>query len=224
MAGAKEIRGKIASIKNTQKITKAMEMVAASKMRKAQERMRAARPYAEKIRKIIGHLRAGESGLQASVHRWSGRSSRVGIIVISTDRGLCGRRSTLNLFKADARRHPRGAGAKMPRSACASIGVKATAVLPPPVRRRDRGVGHAPGRPAARQGSDRRRSRSCWMSIATAKIDQLLLVHNVFVNTMTQKAMRHAAAAASDHRQGRAAGALGLHLRAGRRRRFSTAC
>jgi F-type H+-transporting ATPase subunit gamma len=57
MAGAKEIRSKIASIKNTQKITKAMEMVAASKMRKAQDRMRAARPYAEKIRKIIGHLR-----------------------------------------------------------------------------------------------------------------------------------------------------------------------
>ena len=57
MAGAKEIRGKIASIKNTQKITKAMEMVAASKMRRAQDRMRAARPYAEKIRKIIGHLR-----------------------------------------------------------------------------------------------------------------------------------------------------------------------
>ena len=55
MAGAKEIRGKIASIKNTQKITKAMEMVAASKMRKAQDRMRAARPYAEKIRNVIGH-------------------------------------------------------------------------------------------------------------------------------------------------------------------------
>jgi F-type H+-transporting ATPase subunit gamma len=57
MAGAKEIRGKIASIKNTRKITKALEMVAASKMRKAQDRMRAARPYAEKVRKIIGHLR-----------------------------------------------------------------------------------------------------------------------------------------------------------------------
>ena len=57
MAGAKEIRSKISSIKNTQKITKAMEMVAASKMRKAQDRMRAARPYAEKIRKVIGHLR-----------------------------------------------------------------------------------------------------------------------------------------------------------------------
>ena len=56
MAGAKEIRTKIASIKSTQKITKAMQMVAASKMRKAQERMRAARPYAEKIRNVIGHI------------------------------------------------------------------------------------------------------------------------------------------------------------------------
>ncbi len=56
MAGAKEIRTKIKSIQNTQKITKAMEMVAASKMRKAQERMRATRPYAEKIRNVIGHL------------------------------------------------------------------------------------------------------------------------------------------------------------------------
>jgi F-type H+-transporting ATPase subunit gamma len=58
MAGAKEIRTKIASIKSTQKITKAMEMVAASKMRRAQERMRAARPYAEKIRRVIGHISA----------------------------------------------------------------------------------------------------------------------------------------------------------------------
>ena len=67
MPGVKEIRVKIASIKSTQKITKAMEMVAASKMRKAQERMRATRPYAEKIRRVIGHLRMANSGLQASV-------------------------------------------------------------------------------------------------------------------------------------------------------------
>ena len=59
MAGTKEIRVKIASIKSTQKITKAMEMVAASKMRRAQERMKAARPYADKIRSVIGHLRGG---------------------------------------------------------------------------------------------------------------------------------------------------------------------
>src|SRR6202166_1328413 len=98
MAGAKEIRGKIASIKNTQKITKAMEMVAASKMRKAQDRMRAARPYAEKIRKIIGHLRQLHLDYK---HRFTlERPVRaVGIVVISTDRGLCGSLN-LNLFKA----------------------------------------------------------------------------------------------------------------------------
>ncbi len=98
MAGAKEIRGKIASIKNTQKITKAMEMVAASKMRKAQERMRAARPYAQKIRKIIGHLR--QVNLDYKHPFTLERPVRsVGIIVISTDRGLAGSLN-LNLFKA----------------------------------------------------------------------------------------------------------------------------
>src|SRR6202171_3906818 len=98
MAGAKEIRSKIASIKNTQKITKAMEMVAASKMRKAQERMRTARPYAEKIRKIIGHLRQVNLDYKHpfTIER---PVSSVGIIVISTDRGLCGGLN-LNLFKA----------------------------------------------------------------------------------------------------------------------------
>src|ERR1700728_1517682 len=98
MAGAKEIRGKIASIKNTQKITKAMEMVAASKMRKAQDRMRAARPYAEKIRKIVGHLR--EVNLDYKHPFTLERPVQsVGIIVIGTDRGLAGSLN-LNLFKA----------------------------------------------------------------------------------------------------------------------------
>ena len=98
MAGAKEIRGKIVSIKNTQKITKAMEMVAASKMRKAQERMRAARPYALKIRQIIGHLRQVNLDYK---HPFTLERpvKAVGIVVISTDRGLCGSLN-LNLFKA----------------------------------------------------------------------------------------------------------------------------
>src|SRR6202051_1460273 len=98
MAGAKEIRGKIASIKNTQKITKAMEMVAASKMRKAQDRMRAARPYAEKIRKIIGHLRQVNLDYKHPFTLERPVNS-VGLVVISTDRGLCGSLN-LNLFKA----------------------------------------------------------------------------------------------------------------------------
>ncbi len=98
MAGAKEIRTKISSIKNTQKITKAMEMVAASKMRKAQERMRAARPYAEKLRSVIGHLRLANPDYKHSflVDR---PVKATGIIVIATDRGLAGGLN-INLFKA----------------------------------------------------------------------------------------------------------------------------
>lgn len=89
MAGAKEIRVKIKSIKSTQKITRAMEMVAASKMRRAQERMRATRPYAERIRDVIAHLASGR--LEYKHQYLMVREPRnVGFIVISTDRGLCG--------------------------------------------------------------------------------------------------------------------------------------
>ncbi|MGB5260744.1 MAG: F0F1 ATP synthase subunit gamma [Gammaproteobacteria bacterium] len=97
MAGAKEIRTKIASIKNTQKITKAMEMVAASKMRRAQDRMMATRPYAEKIGNVVAHL----SHAHPEYHHpylAEREAKRVGLIVISTDRGLCGGLN-VNLFK-----------------------------------------------------------------------------------------------------------------------------
>src|ERR1700687_517097 len=97
MAGAKEIRTKIASIKSTQKITKAMEMVAASKMRRAQERMRAARPYAEKIRQVVGRIQIANPSAR---HPFlTDRAVKaVGLIVISTDRGLCGALN-INVFK-----------------------------------------------------------------------------------------------------------------------------
>ena len=89
MAAGKEIRGKIKSVENTKKITKAMEMVAASKMRKAQERMRAARPYSEKVRNIATHL--GQANPEY-VHPFmkSHQSNDVGFIVVTTDKGLCG--------------------------------------------------------------------------------------------------------------------------------------
>jgi len=183
MAGAKEIRGKIASIKNTQKITKAMEMVAASKMRKAQERMRAARPYAEKIRKIVGHLRQVNLDykhpftLERPVHS-------VGIIVISTDRGLAGSLN-LNLFKAalGAIREAQKENAKI--YVCA-IGVKAVQFF-----RRLAGIELAA---SATHLGDRPHIKDLLGPTKVmldfyrdTKVDQLLLVHNVFVNTMTQK-------------------------------------
>jgi F-type H+-transporting ATPase subunit gamma len=97
MSGAKEIRTKIASIKNTQKITKAMQMVAASKMRRAQDRMRSTRPYAEKIQNVISHLAHAHPEYH---HPFLAErdARRVGVIIISTDRGLCGGLN-INLFK-----------------------------------------------------------------------------------------------------------------------------
>ena len=89
MAGAKEIRTKIKSVQNTQKITRAMEMVAASKMRRAMERMQAARPYAERMRQVIAHLAHANSEYKHPFLT-SREVKRVGFIVISTDRGLCG--------------------------------------------------------------------------------------------------------------------------------------
>ncbi|WP_301098539.1 F0F1 ATP synthase subunit gamma [Otariodibacter sp.] len=98
MAGAKEIRTKIASIRNTQKITKAMEMVAASKMRKTQERMVASRPYAATIRKVISHIAKGNVGYKHPFLT-SRDVKKIGYLVISTDRGLCGGLN-INLFKS----------------------------------------------------------------------------------------------------------------------------
>lgn len=98
MSSGREIRTKIASVKNTQKITKAMEMVAASKMRKAQVRMRTSRPYSEKMRQVIGHLAASTSEYHHPYLLRRDTIKRVGFVVISTDRGLCGSMNA-NLFK-----------------------------------------------------------------------------------------------------------------------------
>jgi F-type H+-transporting ATPase subunit gamma len=105
MPGTKEIRVKIKSVQNTRKITKAMEMVAASKMRKAQERMRHARPYAEKIRNVAAHLSHANPEYRHPFLVDRDSVKRVGIIVVTTDKGLCGAlntnvlRMTLNQYK-----------------------------------------------------------------------------------------------------------------------------
>jgi F-type H+-transporting ATPase subunit gamma len=90
MAAGKEIRGKIKSVENTKKITKAMEMVAASKMRKAQERMRSARPYAEKVRVIAGNLSKAHPDYVHPFMVANTAAKKVGLIVVTTDKGLCG--------------------------------------------------------------------------------------------------------------------------------------
>lgn len=90
MAGIKEIRTKIKSVQNTSKITKAMEMVAASKMRKAQERMRAGRPYADKVREIAAHLMQANPDYTHAYMQESKELKNVGVIVVTTDKGLCG--------------------------------------------------------------------------------------------------------------------------------------
>ena len=99
MAGLKEIRSQIGSIQNTSKITKAMEMVAASKMRRAKERMQESRPYADKMRQVVGHLANGHLEYKHPYTVQREDVKRVGYIIISTDRGLCGGLNT-NLFKA----------------------------------------------------------------------------------------------------------------------------
>ena len=183
MAGAKEIRGKIASIKNTQKITKAMEMVAASKMRKAQERMRAARPYAEKIRRIVGHLRQVNLDYK---HPFTLERpvQAVGLVVVSTDRGLAGALN-LNLFKAALASIKEAQSGNAKVYVCA-IGLKAVQFF-----RRLSGIELSA---TATHLGDRPHIKDLVGPIKVmldlyreAKIDRLLLVNNVFVNTMSQK-------------------------------------
>jgi F-type H+-transporting ATPase subunit gamma len=99
MAAGKEIRGKIKSVENTKKITKAMEMVAASKMRKAQERMRAARPYSEKIRDLASNLSTATPEYKHAFMLKHEAAKAVGVIVVTTDKGLCGGLNT-NVLRA----------------------------------------------------------------------------------------------------------------------------
>ena len=114
MASGKEIRNKIKSVESTRKITKAMEMVAASKMRKAQERMRAARPYADKIRNITANLARANPEYRSPYMRTGGNAKQVGVIVVTTDKGLCGGLNT-NVLRALTTRMKEleGAGTKV---------------------------------------------------------------------------------------------------------------
>jgi F-type H+-transporting ATPase subunit gamma len=182
MPGVKEIRIKIASFKSTQKITKAMEMVAASKMRKAQDRMRATRPYAEKIRRVIGHLRLANPDFKHPfmVER---EAKSVGFIVISTDRGLAGGLN-VNLFKSTlgAMREWQNKGVDVSMCLIGSKGVQFFRRLNVQTLAT---VTHLGDRPHV---ADLIGTVKVMLDQYTeGKLDRLFLIHNEFVNTMSQK-------------------------------------
>ncbi len=183
MSGAKEIRGKIKSIKNTQKITKAMEMVAASKMRKAQDRMTASRPYAEKMRNVIAHLSQAHAEIKHP-YMIEREVKRVGYIVVSSDRGLCGGLN-VNLFKktvADMKvHHDKGIEIDV-----APIGRKAVEFFK---RQNANIIAQASQLGDTPHINDLIGSVKVMLDAFTdGKIDALYIVSNEFVNTMTQQA------------------------------------
>ncbi|HEY1076576.1 MAG TPA: F0F1 ATP synthase subunit gamma [Fontimonas sp.] len=183
MAGAKEIRSKIKSVKNTQKITRAMEKVAMSKMRKAQDRMAAARPYAEKIRRTLGHL--AQANLEYK-HPFTVERpvKRVAYLIVSSDRGLCGGLN-MNVFRTAVRdvRELRASGVEVD---FVLIGNKAVSFFKRMGGRVLATATHLGDKPTLDQllgvikvVTDAYRDGS---------VDKVILLSNVFVNTMTQKA------------------------------------
>jgi F-type H+-transporting ATPase subunit gamma len=182
MPGTKEIRTKIASVKSTQKITKAMQMVATSKMRRAQERMKLARPYAAKMRNVIGHLTLANPDYR---HPFlAAREPKgVGIIVITSDRGLAGGLNA-NIYKQTLllMREWQGKGATVSLCMIGSKGLNFFRRLNTPILANISGLGDKPHikdligpvkvmLDAYREGA----------------LDRLFLVNAEFVNTMTQK-------------------------------------
>lgn len=181
MAGAKEIRNKIGSVKSTQKITKAMEMVAASKMRRSQDAMEASRPYATTMRKVIGHIALGNLEYRHP-YLEEREAKRVGYIIVSSDRGLCGGLN-INLFKRVIT-DMQAWSQKGVEIETALIGSKATAFF------------NNYGGNVSAQVSGLGDNPSLEDLIGTVgvmlkkydegQLDRLYLVYNKFVNTMTQ--------------------------------------
>ena len=182
MSGEKEIRTKIGSISNTQKITKAMEMVAASKMRRAQQRMAASRPYAEKIREVIGH--AANAHIEYKHPYLIARENvrNVGFIVISTDRGLCGGLN-VNLLKTGMHAIQEWSNKNVDIKISA-IGSKAATFY----KRFGGLISEASHLGDAPELNDIIGAIQVMLTAYDeGEIDRLFLVENEFVNTMTQK-------------------------------------
>lgn len=181
MASSKEIRTQIGSIKNTQKITSAMEMVAASKMRKAQERMATGKPYATRIREVVGHI-AKANPEYKHLYLQEREVKRVGYIIVSTDRGLCGGLN-INLFKTAIVHSKEWADKEVETELCL-IGAKSAAFFKAVggnITATVRDLGEQPS------VSDLIGSVKVMLdAFGDGKIDKLFLVGNEFVNTMTQ--------------------------------------
>ena len=182
MPGTKEIRTKIASVKSTQKITKAMQMVATSKMRRAQDRMKLARPYADKIRGVIGHLTQANPDYR---HPFMAEREpkAIGVIVISTDRGLAGGLNA-NIFKQvlNLLREWQGKGAQVSLCLIGSKGLAFFRRLQLPILANVSGLGDRP------HVKDLIGTVKVMLdAYRDGQIDRLFLVNAQFVNTMTQK-------------------------------------
>jgi F-type H+-transporting ATPase subunit gamma len=181
MAVGKEIRTKISSIRSTQKITSAMEMVAASKMRKAQERMRLGKPYARRMRSVVGHI-ANAAPEYRHMYMEQRAIKRVGFLVVSTDRGLCGGLN-INLFKRTVRSMKEWAEQDV-EIELSLIGAKAAAFFKSyggNVTAAIRDIGETPSLSDLIGGV-----KTMLDAYEQGRIDRLFLVSNQFVNTMTQ--------------------------------------
>ena len=182
MPGTKEIRAKIASVKSTQKITRAMQMVATSKMRRAQERMRLARPYAEKMRNVIGHLTEANPDYH---HPFlvTREPQAVGFIIISSDRGLAGALNA-NVFRQALTllREWQGKGAAVNLCCIGTKGINFFRRLGLPILAYVAGLGDRP------HVKDLIGTVKVMLdAYREGKLDRLFLLNAQFVNTMTQK-------------------------------------
>jgi F-type H+-transporting ATPase subunit gamma len=182
MSGAKEIRSKIASIKNTQKITRAMEMVAASKMRKTQDRMRASKPYADKIYNVVRHIARANSEYRHPfmLHR---DIKRVGLIVVTSDRGLCGGLNA-NLLRETVNHMQRSHADGYEIDVCV-IGRKGQAFFKRTGGHVIASVDHLGDKPGVNDIIGV--VKVMLNAFEEGKIDSLHVVYNEFINTMTQK-------------------------------------
>jgi F-type H+-transporting ATPase subunit gamma len=183
MAAGKEIRTKIKSVKNTQKITKAMEMVAASKMRKAQDRMAASVPYAEKIRTVIGHVAEANPDPRHPFLVEHESVRKVGYIIVSTDRGLCGALN-VNSFRAamEAIAKDREAGREVALCLIGTKGIGFFRRLGLPVMSSTSSLGDTP------HLKDLIGTVKVMLdAYEKQELNELKLVHAEFVNTMSQK-------------------------------------